>query len=1355
MIKKRNLASVLFLTAFIVYMTGIPQAAGAVPSFPFGADEAPDLYAPQLAGPGAFITARGGAPASALNPAANGDAQRIVFDLGYLGLPGLGAAKGFGSAAELGALFPAKIAVFGGSLRLLHSPFDGAFPIGTTFGGNFNAAKELYPGMSVGAGLNFGFGEDWTLSGDLGFRYNIGKLGALENFTFALVLRGLGKSWTPVWFTPMGGVSFDLVDVKGEGGGPDPFKLSLSADLGIPSIVYFPETSLTIKTGLSMVVAEMITLSISWPGASGLNVRELAEGAEFPALPSFGLGVSIVLPSGKKRIAGGRLPSDGDLTINGALRPLYEGIWAMGAGAAWTVGVVDRTPPRIHVDYPETVYISPNNDGKADNLEFPVTITDQRYIESWTMDILDENENILRTYRNKERRPETQGVKNILSRLADAKSGVEVPPIFRWDGILENGETAPDGLYSFVIGAADDNGNSARSPVYQVVVDNTPPEIVVGDLDDEGRTFSPDGDGSKDTLGIPQRGSEEDLWEGAIYDSMGGKVRGFRTENGGPALQVWDGKDDAGQIVGDGVYHYRIDATDRALNHAEAALDNIIVSTIQPSVGLFISDAFFSPNGDGIKDTVSMISQVPVREGITGWTLAFRDTRGNQRRRIQGGATAPERQDFDGRNDQGAVLDEGLYYGELSVNYRNGYVSSALSPPITLDLTPPRASVRIEYPAFSPDNDGNQDEMIIRQEGSNELLWIGDIRRAGFPTERPVRGFRFQGIPPAEIRWDGHGDSGTFAADGDYTYELYSTDPAGNTGRSGIVRFALSTADTPVMISAGARAFSPNGDGIKDTINLIPQVQVTEGITSYRVEVLDAGGRAIRTWEGRGVPPASVSWNGRDNNGASAADGVYTAGIELRYVQGNQPSARSLPFTLDTQAPRGELSAPFTLFSPNGDGKRDLIPFVLSTDGSDEWEAVIHGEGNRPVRTWNWTGPAPSLIWDGTDQAGNSAPDGAYRLDLRSTDEGGNSTLMHIAGIVLDSRIPRVFLTAAPAAIAPRPGQADDVVRFGIICSIQDGVEIWRLELKDGDGKTSRSFSGEKAAPPANVGWNGLSGDGAVREGLYTPVLTVNYTKGDEAVTQAPPILVDVSGPALSFGSRPEYFSPDNDGVDDELVMNLGAQDLSPIASWSLEIREPRPPYPVFYRIEGRNSPAAETLWDGRSNRAGGSGELVQAATDYPFTYRAVDALGNASSMEGIIGVDVLVIRDGNRLKIQVPSIIFRENAADFNTLSADIVDNNLRVLRRIAEILNKFRDYRVLVEGHANPVLRTDAEERNELQPLSEARARTVVNMLVEFGVARNRLSSMGVGGKRPVVRYEDRNSWWKNRRVEFILVK
>jgi flagellar hook assembly protein FlgD/flagellar motor protein MotB len=1323
------------------------QSLGASP---VGADITPDLYSPVFAGQGGFTTSLGGAPASALNPAAGGAAQRIVFDAGYLALATFGGEFKLGNALGLGALFPTKFAVLGGSLHFLQSPFEADFPVDTTFGGNLNISKELYPNLNIGLGFNFGFGgpEEWAASGDLGFRYNLGKLGPMDNFTLAFVMKSMGKSWTPTAFTPNLGVSADIISLKGNGDTADPLKVSGAFDLGFPGL-----ENVTGKAGLSIVLAEVATVSFS----TGFNAAEISAGKGGSFFPSIGLSLNFTLKSGGQRLVGGRLPSDGDLSTAFALRPLYRDINALGAGLTWTVGVADKTPPTILVDYPETVWISPNNDGSADALEFPIRILDQRYVTEWVFEIRNGQGEPVRTYRNKELRPETQGVQNVLLRLTMVKSGVEIPASLRWDGIFDSGETAPDGSYFFSLRASDDNGNTISSLAYEVVVDNTPPAVVIEPMEEAERIFSPDGDGNKDTIEISQSGSWEDLWTAGIYDAAGNRVKTFELRDTEPEPLVWDGTDDEGRIVADGVYGYRIAALDRALNREEAPLDNIIVNTVQPTVSLSIADAYFSPNGDGVKDSLVLSPAVPVTEGITGWEIRIQDSAGEVRRTISGDTGAPpERYDFDGRNDRGSVLNEGLYHAMLSVRYRNGYVSSTFSPAFTLDLTPPGASARAEYNAFSPNNDGNQDEMIFLQEGSAEMSWLGEVRRTGAPaSERPVRSVRFTGSPASRFTWDGLTDAGAIAPDGEYTYELGATDQAGNTGRSNPVRFSLSTADTPVLLGTDLRAFSPNNDGVRDSIAVTPQLQLNQGVASWRVDILNAAGETVRSFEGQNGVPASIPWNGRTAAGAAAPDGAYTARIEVRYAMGNQPAAVSRPFTLDTAAPRAELSAPFTLFSPNGDGSRDFIPFNVVTEGNDEWEAAITDSRGNVIRSWNWTGAAPALPWDGTDRAGNNAADGTYRFTLSSTDEAGNSFRRTVDNIVVDSRIPRVFLTASATGIAPRG--TGDGIRLGTMLSFKDGVEAWKLELRaEGPGgAVIRSFPADSgaaaAAPPDFILWDGKDSGGNVREGRYVPVLTVNYTKGDAVSAQAAPITVDVSGPDLSFSYQPEYFSPDNDGVEDELTMTLGARDASPVASWSLEIREPQPPYLLFYRIEGRGSPAEHVVWDGRSSK----GELVQAATDYPFTLKAEDSLGNASSLEGTIGVDVLVIRDGDLLRIQVPSIVFRANEADFVGLPQEVVDNNNRILRRVAEILNKFRDYKVQVEGHANPVLRTAVEEANELQPLSERRARATVDFLTAFGVNRGRLSSIGMGGKRPVVKFEDRDNWWKNRRVEFILIK
>ncbi|MDR1178108.1 MAG: gliding motility-associated C-terminal domain-containing protein [Spirochaetaceae bacterium] len=1329
---------------------------------PVGVDALAELYAPLFAGPGIFTTSQGAASASGFNPAAGGGAQLINFDAAYLGLSGTGDEGGFGHAAAVGALLPTKYAVFGASLRFLTSPFD-SFDIGSTFGGNFNAAKELYPGMSAGAGLSFGFGDDWSLALDLGFRHNLGRIWRFNNVTWALALKNFGKSYPAPAFTPVAGIALDLLTIAGKDGKDDPFRLKGEVDLGFPGF-----STMSAKTGLEATIAELIVIS----GSLDFNVRELMEDTAPPLMPSIGLFLKFTLENTRRTLPDDA-PSSGELGLRMGAKPLPADIWGIGGGVSLTVGIPDNKAPVILVHYPDAQWISPNNDGLADDLEFPVSITDQRYVMEWTFEIQNEEGEPVRVYRNKERRPETQGrVRNIISRLSDVKSGVDIPETLRWDGILDSGSLAPDGRYFFIISASDDNGNRASTRSYEVYVDTLAPEIEVESLSDQDRIFSPDGDGNKDVLRIRQKGSEEDFWDSGMYDASGSKVKSFDIRGGAPRDLVWDGTDDRGDFVPDGVYSYRVSATDRAQNSSGADMENIIVSTIQPSVNLLITDSFFSPNGDGIKDSLTLNPAVPVSDGVVQWLVEIKDASGGTVRGIRGTGEVPRSVDFDGKNDSGAALDEGTYQAALAVTYRNGYVSRAQSPGFTLDLTAPAAGIQAGYGAFSPNNDGNQDTMIISQEGSNEALWTGEVR--GASTQAVVRTFRFAGPPASHVEWDGRDDSGRPVPDGDYEYRLSAVDEAGNAGSSNALRFSLSTADTPVMISADSRAFSPNGDGVKDTINILPQLQVREGISSYTVDILDSSGVVIRTFEGRGSVPAGISWNGRNNAGAPAGDGLYSARIQVIYAMGNQPSAFSQPFTLDTQAPLARLSADYTLFSPNGDGRKDTLPITISSPGDDEWQAsIVDAQGNE-VQSWTWKGSAPALEWNGADRAGNIAPDGSYRFVLRSEDEAGNRAQETISNIVVDSRTPRAFFTVSPQAIAPKDSSREagnNQARFSVILNPRDGITDWQVEIKDEAGTVRRRFpaaqtspsgspagrpaggsSGAQAgAPPETIVWDGKEEGGMVIEGRYNAELTVHYEKGDLVSLSAGPITVDVSGPRLGFSSRPEYFSPDNDGVDDDLYISLTAEDLSPIAAWSLEIREPVAPFNLFYRLEGRGAPANRIVWDGRSGR----GELVQAATDYPVKFRASDTLGNSSEIDGVIGVDVLVIRDGDLLRIQVPSIIFRENAADFENLAPDVTANNLRVLRRIAEILNKFQDYRVTVEGHANPVSRTTAEEQNELQPLSEARARAIVDRLAGFGVTRNRLTYVGKGGTRPVVRWEDHDNWWKNRRVEFILIK
>jgi hypothetical protein len=248
---------------------------------------------------------------------------------------------------------------------------------------------------------------------------------------------------------------------------------------------------------------------------------------------------------------------------------------------------------------------------------------------------------------------------------------------------------------------------------------------------------------------------------------------------------------------------------------------------------------------------------------------------------------------------------------------------------------------------------------------------------------------------------------------------------------------------------------------------------------------------------------------------------------------------------------------------------------------------------------------------------------------------------------------------------------------------------------------------------------------------------------------------LEYRAPELTVSLSPRLFSPDGDKVDDELFITINCKDELPIDEWKLTIMDGEQPHLIFFERSGKGNPPEQIVWDGR----GSGGKLVQSATDYPFTLTVKNIRGLSSSRHGVIEVDLLVISEGNRLKIKVPHIVFSSYNIGFSGLNEETIMSNDYILRRIAQALNKFDTYRVTVEGHANPTAATEAarrmEQELELRPLSEQRAKYVADYLVKLGVDRSRITAVGVGGARPVANYEDPGNWWQNRRVEFILNK
>ncbi len=937
---------------------------------------------------------------------------------------------------------------------------------------------------------------------------------------------------------------------------------------------------------------------------------------------------------------------------------------------------------------------------------------------------------------------------------------------FEWRGETDAQISTPDGHYAASLKVVYRNGDEAEAATGTFLLDRQYPQI---EVKAEGSIFSPDGDGRSDTMTITQKSVSGDDWKGTIKNSAGSVVRTWTWQTEAKDL-VWDGRNANNAVVQDGIYDYTVESQDAAGNRTVSGPFRIQVETGRRAVQLRLSDKAVSPNGDGVKDELVINVEADARDRIKQYSLVVRTKDGTAVRTWKGSTDLAREYRWNGTNDTGAAAPDGEYSVSLEVLYLNDALAKDGPAPVSVDRVAPQAKVNLSRSIFSPNGDGRADTIEITQSGVYGDRWNGQISSEAGKIVRTWEWYPML----ADLAWDGKDQSNKLVPDGVYYYELRSVDEAGNSFILPRQRIVVDAAQKNVSLRVDPGAFSPNDDGIKDVTYINIGAPKQDTLVSYSVSIFSGakagqGQAPVRSWKGTTDIKAQYTWDGMTDAGMKVPDGSYGVYLSLEYANGDLYSLGPMQLLVDTVAPKISISADTLLFSPNGDGIKDYITITQNSDSGDDWSGRIRSASGATVRSYSWKGQAKTFTWDGQDSNKKLVPNGTYSYEVVSVDAAGNSASAEIKGITVDVTKPKVFVTASDTGISPNNDGIRDQVSFSITVENREGVESWRFSLLDSKGVERSFFGGSGSDVPTRLVWDGHDLQGQVIEDSFTGKLVVKYLKGDVAEASSAKIVVKIAPPAVDITVSPEYFSPDGDGVDDILTFGIAADRNAGITEWKLEVMETAvvesssaqeaKPTRTFMAWNGKGAPPTQIRWDGKSSK----GELVESATDYPFEFTCWDELGNQTKVKGIIAVDVLVIRDGDRLKIRVPSIVFRANHADFIGLDSEIVSRNERVVARIAQILGKFPDYRVRVEGHGNNIgkmlgysaSRIQQEEVNELIPLSNERAEVVRKMLVENGVDSRRLSVVGLGSSEPVVSFTDVQNRWKNRRVEFVLIK
>ena len=921
---------------------------------------------------------------------------------------------------------------------------------------------------------------------------------------------------------------------------------------------------------------------------------------------------------------------------------------------------------------------------------------------------------------------------------------------YRWDGTWTQGEV-PNDTYSAVAYAFDAAGNRGESNRVTVVKDSR--ETPVGITLPDQTTFSPGRDGILDTIEIQidlevtePINDQSGLIDDFLFYIRDANNRVVRSRQINTAFEsfVWDGRNNANLPVPDGEYTVDLQVVYLNGNRPSAEAGPITVDTTPPSGRISVSEGTIGDR-ETPSTTVTLTS-----DADQAWTgvIVYPD---GERNEFEAGSTAEGNVTFewDGRSLDGELLPDGVY--EIFAYATDPYGNRGETNRVRIRklVPPPAGRLTVDRTRFG--SPGQEDVTFsLSSEDTEAWTLVVDGEDAdAFEVELGSVG----AAGSVSYTWDGRAPDGSLLPDGVYEVYAYAVDEYDNRGTTNSTLIRKQIPAPSATLAVGRTLF---GGTTKPDVTLTLTSESQQSWTaSFEGESGDQFDIELGTVGGGGT--VTYVWDGTNAAGNEVPDGIYTIAATATDELGNTGETNVVTVRKETRPTPVSIELSTDTISPGIIGRVGevrITPIIERPDGVEDFRLEIVGRNGNVVQSRETSRLLNFYDWDGTNAAGRQVADGDYTVRLSLTYANGNEPTATTGPITVDTSLPELSVTITPnlTAFAPNGDGYRERLRVDIEVGLTDGMTDWQLRFIHEDGSVKRTVNG-RGLVTERFEWDGRGDNGFITPGNYTAEVEITYRNGESATgTTEESFLLDNEGPDTALTVSPDPFSPDGNGEDDFANIRISSMDRSPIANWSMEIIDPRGE--EFMSYSGTGSPRRNITWDGRSE----DGELVQSAEDYVINLRVEDELRNVTTTTATVSVDILVVQVGDRLRIRLPNIVFAPNTANLFDVEPDQLRQNLLTLRRLAQILNKYPQYEITVEGHAVRVYwaypdRGAVEEREVLQPLSEDRAAEVRRALIILGVSGERMSAIGKGGTEPVVPHGNLEERWQNRRVEFWL--
>jgi len=194
-----------------------------------------------------------------------------------------------------------------------------------------------------------------------------------------------------------------------------------------------------------------------------------------------------------------------------------------------------------------------------------------------------------------------------------------------------------------------------------------------------GTLFTPNGDGSTDTVSLNYTVNKETFVDWQVQDSSDNVVRSFTSwSTAGQGTAVWDGKDDASHYVPDGMYTLTGTPSSRAGNAGNPSSVDVQVLTTMASPSAS-PNLFYAADGDNLAPTTAL-SVTLTKPATLSWTIV--DANNNVVRtkmsNVSVGAGA-QGWTWDGKDDSNNYVPQGTYYSVTTAATGTGTYSQRVA----------------------------------------------------------------------------------------------------------------------------------------------------------------------------------------------------------------------------------------------------------------------------------------------------------------------------------------------------------------------------------------------------------------------------------------------------------------------------------------------------------------------------------------------------------------------------------------------------------------------------------------------------------------------------------------------------